>query len=96
MQIWTFGDLQPTRDDMQSVSGIASGLNATTAQISLSPMHHQPESRLAQSWAHFQERPGCPTNYKLSTTVNTIEPTLVGSFDTFSLGKFQDKKADGT
>ena len=79
---------------MQSVSGIASGLSATMTQISLSPMHHQPESRLAQSQAHFQERPRCPPNYKLSPmAVNTIEPALVGSINT--LGKFQEKGQDG-
>ena len=81
---------------MQSVSGIASGLSATTAQISLSPMHHQPESIFTQSWGHFQERPRCPPNYKLSTMVNTIEPALVGSIDTFTLDEFQYNKADGT
>ena len=82
-----------TRDIMQSVSGKAS---TTTFQISLSPMHHQPESRLAQSQAHFQERPRCPPNYKLSTMVNTIEPALVGSIDTFTLSEFQHNEADGT
>ena len=56
--------------------GIALGLSATTTQKSLSPMHHRPESRLAQSWAHIQERP---------------ESALVGSIDTLTLGKFQEK-----
>ena len=81
---------------MLSVSRKASGLSATTVQISLSSMHHQPESRLAQSWAHFQERPRCPPNYKLSTAADTIEPALVGSTDTFTLGEIQHIEADGT
>ena len=85
-----------TRDSMKSVSRKASGPSATTVQISLSPMHHQPELRLAQSQAHFQERPRCPPNYKLSMMVNTIEPALVGSIDTFTLGEFQHSKVDGT
>ena len=85
-----------TRDSMKSVSRKASGLSATTVQISLPSMHHQPESKLAQSWAHFQERPRCPPNYKLSITADTIEPAIVGSIDTFTLGEVQHNKADGT
>ena len=61
------------------------GLSATTVQISLSSMHHQPESRLAQSRVHFQKRPRCLPNYKLSTVADTIEPALVGSTDTFTI-----------
>ena len=80
---------------MQSVSRKASGLSATTVQISLSSVHLQPKSRLAQSQAHFQERSRCPPNYKLSTVADTIEPALVGSTDTFTLGEFQHNMVDG-
>ena len=84
-----------TRDNMQSVSRKTSGLSTTTVQISLSSMHHQPESRLAQSQVHFQERPRCPPNYKLSMVADTIEPALVGGTDTFTLGEFQHNMVDG-
>ena len=71
-----------TSDNMQSVSRKTLGLSATTVQISLSSMHHQPELRLAQSQAHFQKRPRCLPNYNLSMEADTMEPALVGSTDT--------------
>ena len=80
---------------MPSVSRKTLGLSTTTVKISLSSMYHQPESRLALSQAHFQKRPRCLPNYKLSTMVDTIEPTLVGGTDTFTLGEFQHNMADG-
>ena len=85
-----------TKDSMQSVSRKTSGLSTTTVQISLSSMHHRPELRSAQSQAYFQERPRCLPNYKLSMAADTIEPALVGSTDTFTLGEFQHNMADGT
>ena len=80
---------------MQSVSTKTSGLSTTTVQISLPSVHHRPESRLAQSQAHFQKRPRCPPNYKLSTAADTIESALVGGTDTFTLGEFQHSMVDG-
>ena len=90
-----FWGASATRDSMKSVSRKTLGLSATTVQISLPSMHHQPASRLAQSRVHFQERPRCPPNYKLSMAADTIEPALVGSTDTFTLGEFQHNMADG-
>ena len=80
---------------MQSVSRKTSRLSTTTFQIYLSSMHHQPESRLAQSQVHFQERPRCLPNYKQSMVADTIEAALVGGSDTFTLDEFQHSMADG-
>ena len=55
-QILDFWGPSATRDRMQSVSRKTSGLSATTVQESLPSMHHRPESRLAQSQAHFQRK----------------------------------------
>ena len=62
---------------MQSVSRKTSGLSAIAVQESLPSMHHQPESRLAQSQA--------------CTFRRDLKPALVGGSDTFTLGSSNTK-----
>ena len=60
-------------------------------------MHHQPESRLAQSQAHFYESPRCPP--KTTITIygggHNWASTRLGCYGTFSLVQFQGNKEDG-
>ena len=61
-QILDFWRPSATRDHMQSVSRKTSGLSTATVQESLPSMHQRPESRLAQSRAHFQKIPQTSTS----------------------------------
>ena len=61
-RILDFWGPSATRDHMQSVSRKTSGLSTITVQESFPSMHHRPESRLAQSRAHFQKKPQTSTS----------------------------------
>ena len=78
---WYLGLRRPSANRDYEVPLGSLGTKHSQTQLSISPMHHQPELRLAQSQAHFQEIP--------------IELVPVGGNDTSSLIKFQEEREDG-